>query len=110
MRRNVQRRLTGLGFDIRATGRFDEGTRNVIRRWQTARGYPATGYLNKLQHQALLSEIVSTRVASSDDNGESSGEGSYHHHGGGGRRYYRGGGGGGPGAFFGHMMMPRLFR
>jgi uncharacterized caspase-like protein len=110
MRRNVQRRLTGLGFDIRATGRFDEETRNVIRRWQTARGYPATGYLNKLQHQALLSEIVSTRVASSDDNGESSGEGSYHHHGGGGRRYYRGGGGGGPGAFFGHMMMHGLFR
>ena len=103
MRRDVQRRLTGLGFDIRATGRFDEETRNVIKRWQTARGYPATGYLNKLQHQALLSEIVSTRVASSDDEGESSGEGSYHRHSGGGRRYYRGGGGG-PGAFFGHMM------
>jgi uncharacterized caspase-like protein len=104
MRRDVQRRLTGLGFDIRATGRFDDETRNVIRRWQTARGYPATGYLNKLQHQALLSEIVSTRVAASDDGGESSGEGSsYHHHSGGGRRYYRGGGGG-PGGFFGHMM------
>jgi hypothetical protein len=109
MRRDVQHRLTGLGFDVKATGKFDEGTRNVIKRWQTARGYPATGYLNKLQHQALLSEIVSTRVASSDEDGESSREGSYHRHGGGGgRRYYRGGGG--PGAFFGHMMMHGLFR
>jgi uncharacterized caspase-like protein len=104
-RRDVQRRLTGLGFDIKATGKFDDETRNVIKRWQTARGYPATGYLNKMQHQALLSEIVSTRVASSDNDGESSGDGgggSRHYRGGGGRRYYRGGGG--PGGFFGGMM------
>jgi peptidoglycan hydrolase-like protein with peptidoglycan-binding domain len=104
MRSDVQHRLTGLGFDIRATGRFDEETRNVIKRWQSARGYPATGYLNQMQHQALLSEIVSTRIASSDDDGDSSGESSPRRRsGGGGRRYYRGGGGG-PGAFFGHMM------
>jgi uncharacterized caspase-like protein len=105
-RRDVQRRLTGLGFDVKATGTFDEETRNVIKRWQTARGYPATGYLNKMQHQALVTEIVSTRVASSDDDSESTSEGSYHRRsggGGGGRRYYRGGGGG-PGGLFGHMM------
>ncbi len=66
-RRDVQRRLTGLGFDTKATGKFDENTRSVIKRWQASRGYPVTGYLNTLQHKALLGEIVSTRVASADD-------------------------------------------
>ncbi|HLG79388.1 MAG TPA: caspase family protein [Bradyrhizobium sp.] len=100
-RRDVQRRLTGLGFDIKPSGRFDDDTRGVIKRWQAARGYPATGYLNTLQHKALVSEIVSTRVASSDDGDDDE----THHirHSGGGGRHYRGGGGG-PGAFFGHMM------
>ncbi|MFX5252898.1 peptidoglycan-binding protein, partial [Acinetobacter baumannii] len=32
-RRDVQRRLTGLGFDIKPTGKFDENTRAVITRW-----------------------------------------------------------------------------
>ena len=62
-RRDVQRRLTGLGFDVKATGKFDETTRAVITRWQAARGYPKTGYLNALQHKALQSEILATRVA-----------------------------------------------
>src|ERR1700741_1813713 len=53
-RRDVQKRLTGLGFDTRVTGKFDDETRSVITRWQTARGYPSSGYLNKLQHKALL--------------------------------------------------------
>jgi Caspase domain/Putative peptidoglycan binding domain len=99
-RRDVQRRLTGLGFDTKANGRFDEQTRAVIKRWQAARGYPATGYLNALQHKALAGEIVSTRVASTDDSDDESVHHS-HHGGGGGQRYSRGGG---PGAFFGHMM------
>jgi peptidoglycan hydrolase-like protein with peptidoglycan-binding domain len=97
----VQRRLTGLGFDVKATGKFDDATRAVITRWQAARGYPKTGYLNNLQHNALLSEIVATRVASSD---ESSDEGTHHVRHGGGRRYRGGGGGGGPGGLFGNMM------
>ena len=63
----MQRRLTGLGFDTKVTGKFDEATRAVITRWQAARGYPKTGFLNTLQLKALQSEIVSTRVASSDD-------------------------------------------
>src|SRR5262245_31837790 len=91
-RRDVPRRLTGLGFDIKATGKFDDATRTVIKRWQTARGYPATGYLNKLQHKALISEIVSARVASTDDASSSDDDASGHvRHGGGGggRRYYR---------------------
>jgi hypothetical protein len=57
-RRDVQRRLTGLGFDTKMTGAFDEPTREVITRWQSARGYPKSGFLNKLQHKALLTEIV----------------------------------------------------
>jgi hypothetical protein len=110
-RRDVQRRLTGLGFDTKATGKFDEATRTVITRWQAARGYPKTGYLNAMQHKALLSEILSTRVVSSDEGSDdeprasrrSSGGGG----GGGGRRYRGGGGGGGPPNLF--RMMP-MFR
>jgi uncharacterized caspase-like protein len=57
-RRDVQRRLTGLGFDTKQTGVFDDPTRAVITRWQAARGYPQSGFLNKLQHKALLTEAV----------------------------------------------------
>ena len=107
-RRDVQRRLNGLGFDTKVTGKFDEQTRAVITRWQAARGYPSTGFLNKLQHKALLSEIVATtQTSSSDDSGYRPGR---RHHGGGGGRHYRGGGGGGggvgpgPGGLIGGMM------
>ncbi len=64
-RRDVQRRLTGLGFDTKATGQFDQATRGVITRWQAARGYPKSGYLNKLQHKALLTEIVAAAPTAS---------------------------------------------
>ena len=106
----MQRRLTGLGFDTKVTGKFDDETRSVIRRWQAARGYPASGYLNQLQHKALLSEIVAS-LQRGDEEPES--HASRHRSGGGGgggRRYYRssggGGGGGGGGGFplFGGMM------
>src|SRR5664280_748975 len=43
-RRDVQRRLTGLGFDTKVTGKFDDATRAVIMRWQAARGYPKSGF------------------------------------------------------------------
>ena len=66
-RRDVQRRLTGLGFDTKVTGQFDQGTRSVITRWQAARGYPKSGYLNRLQHKALLSEIVAAAPTASSD-------------------------------------------
>ena len=67
-RRDVQRRLNGLGFDTKVTGKFDASTRAVITRWQAARGYPSSGYLNRLQHKALLTEIVvTTPTASSGD-------------------------------------------
>jgi hypothetical protein len=104
-RRDAQRRLTGLGFDVKVTGKFDDETRSVIKRWQSARGYPASGYLNKLQHKALLSEIVSTRAASSEQADDEPAR--RRSSGGGGRRHYNGGGGaptGGPGGLFGGMM------
>ena len=58
-RRDVQRRLTGLGFDTKVSGKFDDTTRAVITRWQAARGYPRSGFLNALQLKALQSEIIS---------------------------------------------------
>ncbi|MDA9437357.1 caspase family protein [Bradyrhizobium sp. CCBAU 51627] len=66
-RRDVQRRLNGLGFDTKVTGVFNDETRSVLKRWQAARGYPSTGFLNKLQHKALLSEIVASTTAASQD-------------------------------------------
>lgn len=66
-RRDVQRRLNGLGFDTKVTGAFNDETRTVLKRWQAARGYPSTGFLNKLQHKALLSEIVASTPTASDD-------------------------------------------
>jgi hypothetical protein len=104
-RRDVQRRLTGLGFDTKATGKFDDDTRGVIKRWQAARGYPATGFLTKLEHKALLAEIVSAApqsTSSSDDSEERGSSRRRHSSGGGGGGYHRGGGG--PGGLIGGMM------
>lgn len=116
-RRDVQRRLTRLGFRTRITGHFDDHTRDEMKKWQEARGYPVTGYLNDLQHKALLSEVVATT-----DTGDNSSNhpdrpqhrhvahyhGRYH----GGPHYYHRGGGN-PGAFMGHVfggMMGGMFR
>ena len=102
----MQRRLTGLGFDTKVNGKFDESTRAVITRWQAARGYPKTGFLNKLQHKALLTEIVATTQTSSrDDSDDKPARRARQSSGGGGQR---GGGGGpdmaGPGRFIGGVM------
>lgn len=107
-RRDVQRRLNKLGFDVHVNGKFDDETRGVIKRWQAVQGYRATGFLNKEQHDALVSQNLAGRAPSDDEDSSSSSDESsrsrhYRHSGGGGRRYYHGGGGG-PGAFFGHMM------
>ena len=93
-RRNVQRGLTGLGFDTKVNGKFDESTRAVITRWQGARDYPKTGFFNTLQYKALLTEIVSAAHASS-----SSSDKSHDDH-----PARRRGGGGGPGGLIGGMM------
>ena len=55
-RRDIQNRLTVIGFQTPISGQFTDTTRRSITRWQTARGYPQTGFLNKFQHQALLKE------------------------------------------------------
>jgi peptidoglycan hydrolase-like protein with peptidoglycan-binding domain len=88
-RRDVQRRLTALGFDTRVNGKFNESTRAVIARWQAARDYPKTGFLNTLQHQALLTESVSTAQASYSSSDKSDRRR-------GGARRHRSGGIGGP--------------
>ncbi len=110
-RRDVQRRLTGLGFDTKVTGKFDESTRSVITRWQAARGYPKSGFLNKLQHKALLTEIVATTpTASSDDSADRPARRVRQSGGGGGGGGHRGGD---PGAFIGGVMggmMGGMFR
>jgi len=114
-RRDVQRRLTGLGFDTKVNGKFDDDTRSVIRRWQAARGYPTNGFLNKLQHKALLTEIVATTAASSSSSDDSDDKPARRHSngGGGGRRSGGSGGGGGgggnPGAFIGGVMHGMMF-
>jgi putative peptidoglycan binding protein len=98
-RRAVQRRLTGLGFDTKVNGKFDEPTRAVITRWQGTRGYPKTGFLNTLQHKALLTESVSAAHANTGDEIDSDhparrrrGGGAHHHR------------SGGPGGLIGGMM------
>ena len=99
-RRDVQRRLNGLGFDTKVSGKFDESTRAVITRWQAARGYPSTGYLNKLQHKALLTEIVATTQTGSNDDSD---DRPSRRRSGGGQRGGGGGGLAGPGQFLGGM-------
>jgi peptidoglycan hydrolase-like protein with peptidoglycan-binding domain len=107
-RRDVQRRLTGLGFDTKVTGKFDDDTRVVVKRWQAARGYPSTGYFNKLQHKALLTEIVASTQAGAGDDGAR--RAAAHRSapatggGGGGGGHRQGGGGEAGAAFIGGMM------
>jgi uncharacterized caspase-like protein len=112
-RRDVQRRLNGLGFDTKVTGAFTDDTRTVLKRWQAARGYPSTGFLNKLQHKALLSEIVaSTSPTASDDSAKPARRASAPAASGGGGGGHRGGGDAGA-AFMGGVvggMMGGMFR
>ncbi len=91
-RRNVQRGLTRLGFDTKVNGKFDESTRAVITRWQGARDYPKTGFLNTLQYKALQTEIVSAAQASSSGKSD------------GGHPARRRSGSGGPGGLIGGLM------
>jgi hypothetical protein len=101
-RRDVQHRLTGLGFDTKVNGRFDDLTRAVITRWQAARGYPKTGFLNTLQHQALLTESLSAANASSNSNDKFDDDRPAHRPGGGSAHHHRSGGG--PGGLIGGVV------
>jgi hypothetical protein len=99
-RRAVQRRLTSLGFDTKVNGKFDAPTRAVITRWQAARGYPKTGFLNTPQHKALLAETVTAANPSTDksddDHPARRRDGGVAHH-------HRSGGGG-PGGLIGGVV------
>jgi Putative peptidoglycan binding domain len=103
-RRDVQRRLTALGFDTKVNGKFDESTRAAITRWQGARGYPKTGFLNTLQHKALLTESVSAAYASSSSSDQFDDDHLARRRGGGGAHHHRSGGVRGPGGLIGGMM------
>jgi peptidoglycan hydrolase-like protein with peptidoglycan-binding domain len=92
-RRDVQRRLTRLGFDTKINGKFDEPTRTVIMRWQSARGYPRTGFLNTPQHQALRTESAGTAQARLRNGDKSDDAGPARRRGGGSARHSRNGGG-----------------
>lgn len=63
-RRDVQRRLTRLGFDTKVNGTFDEQTRTAISRWQEEAGYPSTGFLDAGQNKALTD--AAKQVAKAD--------------------------------------------
>jgi peptidoglycan hydrolase-like protein with peptidoglycan-binding domain len=101
-RRHVQRWLTGLGFDTKVNGKFDKSTRAVITRWQGARGYPKTGFLNTFQHQALLAETVSAAHADAASSDNSDNDHQARRPGRGGAHRHRGGGG--PGGLIGGMV------
>src|SRR6476660_3330000 len=98
-RRDVQRRLTRLGFDTKVNGRFDKSTRAVITRLQAARGYPKTGFLDTMQHQALLTESASEARASLDSSDKSVDDRPARRRGGGHHRS-----GGGPGGLIGGVV------
>jgi len=70
---NVQKALTGVGFSTNGIdGKAGNGTRTAIHKWQTARGYNVSGFLNQPQMSALLSEprTVKTPATESADNDE----------------------------------------
>ncbi|WKA31423.1 peptidoglycan-binding domain-containing protein [Bradyrhizobium roseum] len=82
-RRNVQRRLTTLGFETKANGTFDEPTRAAISRWQEENGYPSTGFLNAGQHKAMTDAAKQAAKADRKDRRRAGNR----------TRYSRGGGG-----------------
>jgi peptidoglycan hydrolase-like protein with peptidoglycan-binding domain len=101
-RRDVQRWLTDLGFDAKVTGKFDLSTRAMITRWQAARGYPATGFLDTLQHEALLADVVAKARADAGNSGNPDADPTVHRHGVGVAHHHRGGGG--PGGLIGGVV------
>lgn len=94
-RRDVQRHLTKLGFETKASGKFDDATRDAIGRWQEQHGYFRTGFLNTAQHQALMSEKPAAVEASKSDD---------HNRRRGGGRVRHSRGPGGPIGAIGHMV------
>ncbi|GKY86803.1 peptidoglycan-binding domain-containing protein [Sinisalibacter aestuarii] len=62
-RRDIQRDLSLLGYDPRGIdGIFGPGSRAAITAWQTASGYPATGYITADQRR-VLADRAAVRAA-----------------------------------------------
>src|SRR6476660_7694635 len=76
-RRDVQRRLTGLGFDTKVNGKFDDSTRAVIARWQEEHGYPTTGFLNAAQHKVLTDAAAEAGKSDHQDRRRAGGRARY---------------------------------
>ena len=56
-RRDVQRRLSLVGFDTKGVdGALGPNSRAAIRAWQQSKGFPVSGYLNEAQKTALFSD------------------------------------------------------
>ncbi len=72
--REIQRRLTGLGYNTRGVdGSTGPGTRKAVQDWQKARSYTATGYLNQPQYQALLVERIPEKKSAAVSSDEAKG-------------------------------------
>lgn len=62
--RVVQRKLTDLGFSTKGIdGEPGKGTRQAIRDWQQAKGYPVSGYLDRPQYVAMVGEAAVSGLA-----------------------------------------------
>jgi uncharacterized caspase-like protein len=75
--KEVQTRLSALGLRKGSIdGKPGDVTRASVKTWQSQRGYMASGYLNKIQHDALLGEQISAaalaKVTRGDDDSDSS--------------------------------------
>jgi uncharacterized caspase-like protein len=99
MRRNVQRRLKALGFATPVNGKFGEETRRAITNWQSARGYPVSGFLNNLQFDALKAEGMPKVAEKDTDDDDKPTRSSRRQH----RSNGNAGGGGPPQILFGAM-------
>jgi uncharacterized caspase-like protein len=75
--KEVQTRLSALGLRKGSIdGKPGDVTRASVKTWQNTRGYMASGYLNKIQHDSLLGEQISAaalaKVTRGDDDGDTS--------------------------------------
>jgi len=70
--RDIQKRLKALGFSTATDGRMGDDTRRAIKNWEAARNYPSSGYLNKLQWDALRAEDIPKSALADDDSSDDS--------------------------------------
>ena len=60
--KSVQGKLSALGYGSRSLdGRPGKGTRRAVSEWQAARGYPVTGFLDRVLFEILSNEVAPER-------------------------------------------------